>query len=89
MVRNAELSEADKKQIESGGGLKKRTEMDRDITYNSFITFISERGFLGDAINEIDNSELEELIWTYFFTMRVEPKVNDILICFINSIKEN
>ena len=44
--------------------------MDRDMTYNSFIT--SERGFLGDAISVIDNSELEELIWTYFFTMRVE-----------------
>ena len=71
MPKNAELSKDEEARMESGGGLSKNTEEQRETVYAQFISWLDEKGY--DDISAIEASKLEQLVPTYFFTLRVTP----------------
>ena len=75
MPKNANLTTGDIDKIENGGGLAKQTEKDRDNIYELFTDWIADEHFITAEIFDIEDSKFEELVWTYFFTLRVDPKV--------------
>ncbi len=75
MPRNVPLSVLDEEKIESGGGLAKATERDREIIYKQFISWVSDQTKENRDISLYDDTDLERFVWTFFFTMRVTPKV--------------
>ena len=81
MPKNVELTSLDQEKIETGGGLAKATSRDREIIYKQFIDWIANQAdaSVGLETNQditlIGDAEIEKFVWSFFFTMRVAPKV--------------
>ena len=78
MPRNVEISDADLATLEEGGGLSKRTLLERDRQFEEFDIFVKKMSqgkkdvedLLGGGDKE-GQEELVKLVSTYFLTMRV------------------
>ena len=75
MPKNVPLSVLDEEKIDSGGGLAKATERDREIIYKQFVSWVSDQPEENRDISLYEDADLERFVWTFFFTMRVAPKV--------------
>lgn len=78
MPQNVKLTKEDRDKMDKGGGAAKRTDFDKEAAYSAFTAFIEGEGYLD--IGSIADQVFEELVWTYFFTLRVKVKVG-ITLC--------
>ena len=68
MPKNVPLSNLDEEKIESGGGLAKATERDREIIYKQFLSWVS------DQSEENRDISLYEDFAPYLSTCRLVSK---------------
>jgi len=62
MPKNVPLSNLDEEKIESGGGLAKATERDREIIYKQFLSWVSDQSEENRDISLYEDTDLERLV---------------------------
>ena len=85
MPSHREMTVEEEEEFEEGGGLKKRTKMDRKREADSFYKYFAEMAEEGEnmkqlAVTEVGREKISKIFSNYFYTMRVEsgerPKKN-------------